>query len=80
MDKLTLENLELLERLGYFYEKNTRKFWAVNHELYMDLALMHCNDLVRVITVIINFEKELAFNNGKSSIQEKIKEALGINT
>ena len=60
MDELTIKNLELLERLGYFYEKKSDRFWATNHELYMDLPLAHCNDLVRVINAIINFEKEVS--------------------
>jgi len=77
MDKLTLKNLELLEKLGYFYEEKSNKFWATNHELYVNLSLMHCNDLVRVMNVIINFEKELAYNSGEDSAQRKMRSALG---
>ena len=78
MDELTLKNLELLEKLGYFYEEKSNKFWATNHELYVNLPLMHCNDLVRVMNVIINFEKELAYNSGEDSAQRKMRSAIGL--
>lgn len=78
MDELTLKNLELLEKLGYSYEGKSNKFWSANHELYVNLPLMHCNDLVRVMNVIINFEKELAYNSGEATAQRKMRSALGL--
>lgn len=78
MDELTLKNLEFLEKIGYFYEAESDKFWSTNHEHYVDLRVMHCNDLVRVMNVIIKFEQELAFDYGKDSAQIDMRRAIGI--
>lgn len=80
MDKETIKNLEILEKCGYFYEEESKRFWDSNHELYFNLALAHCNDIVRVINAVVNHEKELAYNDGECSAQRKMRRALGLDS
>lgn len=80
MDKETIKNLEILEKCGYFYEEKSKRFWDINHELYFNFSLDHCNDIVRVIKAIVNHENKLAYNSGECSSQSKIRRALGLDS
>lgn len=78
MDELTSKNLEFLEKIGYFYEMESNKFWAINHEKYLYIHIKYCKDLVYLMNTIIKFEQELAFDYGKDSAQIDMRRAIGI--
>ena len=78
MDKQTLENLELLEKLGYYYETKRNSFWSAANEAYIGVPLAHCNDLVRVLGVIINYEKQASQLFGEGKAKQSIRSAPGL--
>lgn len=78
MDLQTIENVELLEKLGYFYEEASDSFWSSESESYMTLPIMHCNDNVRVMNAVIKFEKELSYGSGFFDAQSNVRKALGL--
>ena len=78
MDLQTKENVELLEKLGYFYEESSNSFWSSEHELYVNLPIMHCNDNVRVMNAVIKFEKDLSYNSGFFDAQSKMRKSIGL--
>ena len=78
MDKQTSQNLELLESLGYYYEKKMDRFWSERNDTYIGVPIAHCNDLVRVLGVIINYEKQVSQSWGEEKAKQTIRTALGL--
>lgn len=78
MDESTKNNLDLLKMLGYVYDKSKQMFWSENHEVYFHLSLSTCNDLLKSMRVIINFEQEMASNRGEEIAKRKIRTSLGL--